>query len=107
MSADLMEADHRFRVNADDVQTPAVALKELGEEPQENGPDLFILKEKKRKKKIRVNSTIGQTIASTHTNDKRAPASKQEQQLSWIWIEVKFCNSVKTCFILLSSNIVS
>lgn len=39
-----MEADHRFWVNADDVQTPTIALEEASEEPEEDRSDLFILK---------------------------------------------------------------
>lgn len=38
-----MEANHRFWVNADNVQTPAVALEKTGKQPQENSTNLFIL----------------------------------------------------------------
>lgn len=40
---DLVEADHWFWVNADDVETPAVTLEETSEQPQEDAPDLLIL----------------------------------------------------------------
>lgn len=39
----LMEANDGFRVDANYMQTPSIALKELREQPQEDGADLFIL----------------------------------------------------------------
>lgn len=39
----LMEAYDGFRVDANYMQTPSIALKELREQPQEDSTDLFIL----------------------------------------------------------------
>lgn len=39
----LMEAYDGFRVDANYMQTPSIALKELREQPQEDSADLFIL----------------------------------------------------------------
>lgn len=41
-----MEADDRFGVNTDDMQTPAISLEELCKEPQEHGTDLLVLHDK-------------------------------------------------------------
>jgi hypothetical protein len=38
-----MEADDWFRVDPDDVQTPAIAMEQLAEQPQKHRPDLLIL----------------------------------------------------------------
>lgn len=41
--AHLVKADDRLRVDADQVQTPAVALQELSKKPQENRTQLLVL----------------------------------------------------------------
>lgn len=39
----LMESDDGLRMDADDVQTPAIALKQLCKQAEEDSPDLLIL----------------------------------------------------------------
>lgn len=38
-----MESDDRLGMDADDVQTPAIALKQLCKQAEEDSPDLLIL----------------------------------------------------------------
>lgn len=39
----LVEADDGLRMDADDVQTPTVALQQLCKQAEENSPDLLVL----------------------------------------------------------------
>jgi len=65
----LMESDDRLGMDADDVQTPAIALKQLCKQAEEDGTDLLILRRGKGcghgvvRHRVRTSQLTGQELA--------------------------------------------
>lgn len=80
----LMEADHRLWVNANYMQTPAVALEKPSKQPQEDGSDFLVLKHKRNLSRVTENHFLSfQRLFSKWSRP--SPTKQKSWFLTWIF----------------------